>query len=419
MPKLIPLSQAREIVLSHSSLLETEIVSLIDAAGRVAAQDLQADIDSSPFAAAGMDGFAVHAADIENASEDAPVILKVINEIAAGDYYEGDMPSGTCIRIMTGACVPPCADTVVKYEIVTNVEGDGKCGSLVSFSAPAKLGANVREPGEEAKAGETIVHAGDVINSGGVGFLASCGITEVLTYRRPHVAIMATGSELVDAHEVPTNGKIRNSNAPALAACVVEAGCIPHVLPIVADKYELILQAVKDAAKEYDYVLTTGGACQGDFDFITQVIEELGESFITAVNMKPGKAETFGIVEGTPVFGLPGNPAAAYIGFQMLVRPSLRKMQGYSHLERIKLKAKLSRDIKASRDPRMTLMRAIMTKNSERELEVAPLGKQSSGLFGPLQQSNCLIIVPQGDIAHAKGEIIETIVLDIPEEVVL
>ncbi len=419
MPKLIPLDEARKIVLDHSNLIDTETVDLVEAAGRVAAQDLKADIDNAPFAAAGMDGFALKAASLEKASPQNPIILKVIDEIAAGDYYEGELANDECLRIMTGALVPPCADSVVKYEIVGVEKGDGKRGSLVSFDSPVKTGTNVRQPGEDAKAGETIVRHGEVINSGGVGFLASCGITKVLTYRKPRVAIIATGSELVDASEVPTHGKIRNSNSPALAACVIEAGGIPSILPIVKDEYELVKDTVKEAAQNYDYVLTTGGACQGDFDFITPVIEELGESFVTAVNMKPGKAETFGIIDKTPVFGLPGNPAAAYIGFQMLVRPSLRKMQGYTHLSRTCIKSKLACDIKASRDSRMTLMRAIMTKDESDELKVTPLKKQSSGLFGPLQRSNCLIVIPKGDVAHNTGELVETIVLDIPEETIL
>ena len=327
MAELTPLPQARQIVLDHTGLLETETVDLVSAAGRVAAADLKADIDNGPFAAVCMDGFAVRASQLENASEENPVELDVLAEVAAGDYYEGDFEDGQCLRIMTGAPLPACADSVVKYEIVGVVSGDGMPGGRVSFTAPVKLGNNVREPGQDAKAGETVVRAGEVINSGGVGFLASCGVVEVPTYRRPRVAIMATGSELVDPAAVPTKGQIRNSNS--LAACVVEAGGIPTILPIVKDTYEALVDAVKAAVKEYDYVITTGGAANGDFDFIKRVVEDLGQLYLSTVNMRPGKAQTFGIVDGVPVFGLPGNPAAAYIGFQMLVRPALRKMQGY------------------------------------------------------------------------------------------
>lgn len=419
MTELTPIPEAREIVLSHTSTMPVEHVDLLEAAGRVAAEDLKADIDNSPFAASAMDGFAVRASQLEGASAESPVELDVIAEVAAGDWYEGDFEDGQCLRIMTGAPVPECADSVVKYEIVKVVDGDGRPGSRVAFETPVKPGNNVRKPGEEAKGGETIVHAGEVINSGGVGFLAGCGIVDVPTYARPKVAIMATGSELVDPDQVPTKGKIRNSNSYALAACVKEAGGIPTILPIVKDTYEALADAVKDAVKDYDYVLTTGGAANGDYDFIKQVVDELGEVYLTTVNLRPGKAQTFGIVDGVPVFGLPGNPAAAYMGFQLLVRPALRKMQGYSHFERTEITATLATGIKPKRDSRLTMVRAILEKGPEGEYLVYPMKKQSSGLFGPLQRSNALIVVPRGDQGHEQGSEVQCVILDVPEDIVL
>ena len=416
MTELIPLEQARAIVLEHTGLLGTETVDLVAAAGRVAVADLAADIDNAPFAAAAMDGFALRASQVAGATEQAPVVLKVVAEVAAGSHYDGALAADECVRIMTGAPAPACADCVVKYEAVRVVEGDGKTGSTVAFSAPAKPGGNVRKPGQEAKAGEVVIHAGEVVNSGGVGFLASCGIVEVPTYLRPRVAIMATGSELVDPHEVPGVGQIRNSNASALAACVVEAGGVPTILPIVKDTYDELAATVQAAAAEYDCVLTTGGAANGDYDFIEQVVRDLGQAYVTAINMRPGKAETYGHVNGTPVFGLPGNPAAAYMGFQMLVRPALRKMQGYTHFERARLKATLACDISAKKDARMTLMRASVQRDGQGGYTVAPLHNQSSALFGPLQRSNALVVIERGDVGHAAGEELECILLDVPEE---
>lgn len=157
---------------------------------------------------------------------------------------------------------------------------------------------------------------------------------QVPVYRRPKVAIAATGSELIDPSEVPSAGKIRNSNSLAIAACAKAAGCIPTILPIVEDTYEALEKTVLDAVETYDFVVTTGGAANGDFDFIKPVVEGTGELLMTTVNMRPGKAQTFGLVKGKPVFGLPGNPAAAYCGFEMIVRQALRKMQGYSHFNR-------------------------------------------------------------------------------------
>ena len=415
MPDMISLEEARALVLSQVEALPVETVSILDAVGRVAAADLRSDIDISPFAHSAMDGFAVRADDLAAASEDAAVELDVIAEVAAGETYDGPMASGQCVRIMTGAPVPDDADAVVKYEVVGVVSGDGKPGSRVSFSHPAQPRANIREAGEEAKAGEVIVEAGEVISTAGVGFLAGCGILDVPIYRRPRVAVAAIGSELVNPDELPTAGKIRNSNSYALAACVQAAGGVPTILPIVEDTHEALAQVVREATCDYDFVITSGGASNGDFDFIKPVVEDLGELLMTTVNMRPGKAQTFGIVQGTPVFGLPGNPAAAYVGFEMIIRPALRKMQGYTHFERPRVVAKLSRDVKKN-DPRRIFLRSTLYKNDEGDYVVAPAKNQSSGLFGVIQRSNCIAIMPEGLESRSAGSLIECVLLDVAEE---
>ena len=417
MAEMISLEEARSLVLSNVAPLSTEVVEVLDAVGRVAAADLASDIDISPFAHSAMDGFAVHAADLEGASEAAPAELKVIAEIGAGDVYDGPIASGECVRIMTGAPLPDAADSVVKYEIVGVVSGDGKPGSRVSFTAPTKVRSNVREAGEEAHAGEVIVRKGEVIGTAGVGFLAGCGVLQVPVYRRPKVAIAATGSELVDPSEVPTAGKIRNSNSLALAACAKAAGCEPVILPIVKDTYEALEKTVLDAVDAYDFVITSGGAANGDFDFIKPVVEGTGELLMTTVNMRPGKAQTFGLVKGAPVFGLPGNPAAAYCGFEMIIRPALRKMQGFSRFERPIVRARLAEDTK-KKDPRRIFMRATLTKDDTGYV-VTPAKNQSSGLFGPIQRSNCMAIMPEGLESRSAGSLIDCMLLDVPEEVLI
>ena len=418
MKEMISLEEARELVLSHVSPLPTERVSILDAVGRVAAEDLRSDIDVSPFAHAAMDGFALHAADIEGATEENPVKLSVIAEIGAGSVYAGAIAAGECVRIMTGAQLPDDADAVVKYEIVDVVEGDGRPGSVVAFAAPTAVRSNIREAGEEARAGEVIVEAGEVIGSAGVGFLAGCGVLEVETYRAPRVAIIATGSELVDPSEVPTAGKIRNSNSYAMAACAKAAGAEPFILPIVEDTYEALESAVAGAVESYDFVVTTGGAANGDFDFIKPVVDNLGELYMTTVNMRPGKAQTFGLVKGTPVFGLPGNPAAAYCGFELIIRAALRKMQGYSCFERPVIVGKLSKDVK-KKDPRRILMRATVSKDAAGEFVVTPAKNQSSGLFGVIQKTNCMAVMPEGLESKRAGDLVTCYVLDVPEEVVI
>ncbi|WP_276917112.1 gephyrin-like molybdotransferase Glp [Parvibacter caecicola] len=418
MKDMISLEEARALVCGAVAPTDVEEVGLLDAVGRVAASDLTSDIDVSPFAHSAMDGFALRAADIGTATEEAPVALRVIAEIGAGDVFAGVIGAGECVRIMTGACLPDDADAVVKYEIVAVVEGDGRTGSTVSFAAPTKVGSNIRPAGEEARAGEVIVAAGEVISAAGVGFLAGCGVLEVPVRRRPRVAVIATGSELVPPTEVPGPGKIRNSNSYAVAACASRAGAVPHILPIVEDTYEALRAAVDAASREYDFVVTTGGAANGDYDFIKPVVADLGELKMATVNMRPGKAQTFGLVNGTPVFGLPGNPAAAYVGFELIIRPALRIMQGYGFLDHPVVRARLTQNEK-NRDPRRIFLRGTLTRAADGVFEVTPARNQSSGLFGPIQKTNCMAVLPDGTEPQPAGTMVDCILLDVPEEVCL
>ena len=401
--EMVSIEEGREIVLKNIHPLEVEQVSLIDAVGRVAAEDLTSDIDITPFAHAAMDGFALKA--------DAPVKLKVVAEIPAGSTYEGDLAHDECVRIMTGAPVPACADSVVKYELVDYEGRDGRAGSCVAFTEPTALRSNVREAGEEIARGEVAIHAGEVIRAAGVGFI------EVPVYRRPKVAIISIGSELVEPTVVPGPGQIRDGNAYALAACAKEAGGIPTIFPIVKDDFIAICDAVETALMNHDFVVTSGGASNGDYDFIKDVIEQMGALEMTLVNMRPGKAQAFGFVEGVPVFGLSGNPAAAYCGFEMFIRPALRKMQGFTTFERPRVKATLTKDRK-KKDGRMLLLRATLTHDEEGKLVVVPAKNQNSGLFGTLQRGNCLAVLPAGvpeGKRIAAGAQVECILLDVEE----
>lgn len=419
MPEMISLEEARELVLSRMRPLDVETAPLLECIGRVAAEDQRSDIDVAPFPHSAMDGYAVFSEDVAGASEDEPVRLEVLAEVAAGDVFEGTAERGQCVRIMTGAPLPEMFDAVVKYEVVRVVSGDGAGGSVVEFSASTPVGSNVRAAGEEAHAGDVVVSAGEVLTSAGAGFLASCGVLEVPVYRRPRVAIIATGSELVDASEVPQAGQIRNSNGYALAACARAAGAEAEMLPIVKDAYDDLKAALDDATRRFDFVVTSGGAANGDFDFIKPAVEEMGELLMTLVNMRPGKAQTFGIVNGTPVFGLPGNPAAAYCGFELIVRPALRKMQGFTAFDRPEAQARLSKDVK-KRDPRRLYLRGSLVRGEDGALAFVPASNQSSGLFGPIQRSNALAVLPEGQTGvFDAGTEVSCVLLDVPEGTVL
>lgn len=415
MAEMISLEEARSLVLSAVFPLGEEVVPLLESCGRVACAPLSSDIDISPFAHSAMDGFALRASQIASATEAAPVPLKVIAEEAAGEVFEGPIGEGECVRIMTGAPLPADADSVVKYEIVEVLEGDGKPGSTVAFAAPTERGSNVRQAGEEARAGDVVIQPGDVIGTAGVGFLASCGILDVPVHRRPVVGILAIGSELVQPPAVPTPGKIRNSNSYAMAACAQAAGAVPRVYPIVEDTFEALCAAITAATAECDFVLTTGGASNGDFDFIKPVVESLGTLLMTTVNIRPGKAQTFGVVNDTPVFGLPGNPAAAYVGFELLVRPALRRMQGFAHVQHMSVQARLAKDVR-KRDPRRIFLRSTISRCPDGGFEVMPDKNQSSGLFGPIQRSNCLAVMPEGLESKQTGDLIECLLLGVPED---
>lgn len=419
--ELIPVEQARALLLDTVNTLETEKVPLIEALGRISAKNQTSDIDISPFDHSAMDGFAVVASDLANATPEAPIELPVIDEIPAGVYYDKVLQPGTCVRIMTGAPIPDGANAVVKYEIVTNLENDGRAPGRVAFSAPTSAGDNIRQKGEEIAAGEVAIKAGEPLSPAGAGLLASCGLSQVEVYKRPRVAVIPIGSELVEPDTLPLPGQIRDGNSYAIGASVVRAGGIPHLHSIVPDDKDMLAAAVLEAVEESDFVVTSGGASNGDFDYIQQVVKEQGELFMDFVNMRPGKAQTFGLVKNTPVFGLSGNPAAAYCGFEMLVRPALRKMQGYATLDRPRVWARLSRDMK-KKDSRRIYLRSTLERLDDGSLQVRPAKSQSSGLFSPFQSGNCLAILPEGVPASKKveaGTLVECLLLDVDEGVVI
>lgn len=419
--ELIPVEQARALLLDTVNTLETEKVPLIEALGRISAKNQTSDIDISPFDHSAMDGFAVVASDLANATPEAPIELPVIDEIPAGAYYDKVLQPGTCVRIMTGAPIPGGANAVVKYEIVTNLENDGRAPGRVAFSAPTSAGDNIRQKGEEIAAGEVAIKAGEPLSPAGAGLLASCGLSQVEVYKRPRVAVIPIGSELVEPDTLPLPGQIRDGNSYAIGASVVRAGGIPHLHSIVPDDKDMLAAAVLEAVEESDFVVTSGGASNGDFDYIQQVVKEQGELFMDFVNMRPDKAQTFGLVKNTPVFGLSGNPAAAYCGFEMLVRPALRKMQGYATLDRPRVWARLSRDMK-KKDSRRIYLRSTLERLDDGSLQVRPAKSQSSGLFSPFQSGNCLAILPEGVPASKKveaGTLVECLLLDVDEGVVI
>ncbi len=418
---MISVEQAIEQILEFTRVLEPEQVGMLEAANRVLAQEIVSDIDIAPFDNSGMDGFAIKASDAAFASTENPARIKIIGGIGAGQVFEGVINEGEALRIMTGAPVPGGADTVVKIEdtIVEGESANTPGGTVLVLTKPVREGKNVRKHGEEARKGEVLLEAGTVLSPAGVGLLAATGNTTAAVYRRPRVAILSSGDELVDPSEKPGPGQIRNSNCYSLAGAAQAAGAEADILGTVRDDPDEIRATIKKAVSEHDMVLISGGAAEGDYDYTHRILKELGTVYFTRVNMRPGKAQTLAIIEGTIVFGLAGNPSAAMVGFEVLLRPALRRMQGYTHLKRPVTRARLTTDTEKP-DHRRFYVRARLEHDIEsNEYSVTPEKNQSSALLGALQNANCLVVLPEGLTGSVKDEIVACLRLDINEGVVI
>ena len=410
--KLIPLEDAQSIVLSHVAPTDLVEIPVWQAACLPLAEDAVADIDISPFANSAMDGYAVRAADLAAAAGDTPVTLSVVGHEPAGHVFEGTIGAGETVRIMTGAPVPEGADAVVKYEIVDVLDGDGNEGSHVRFSAPAKVGENVRSAAEEA-------HAGEVVAPAGAGLLASAGYASVKVHAAPRVGIISLGTELVAPSKVPARGQIRDSNSSALMAEALDAGAEPVFYGIAPDDEQAIAELVHRAARECDFVITSGGASAGDYDFVTALVRREGEVLFDRISMRPGKAITFGLLAGKPCLGLSGNPAAAYVGFEMLARPAIRKMRGFAEGARPVQQATLTHGVKKRQDRRFFDRATVLRDPETGELLVTEAKTQNSALLGTMQRANCLLRIDEGPCELKAGDVVDVVRVDLPEGTVL
>ncbi|MCL2806832.1 MAG: molybdopterin molybdotransferase MoeA [Coriobacteriia bacterium] len=419
--KKISAEEATNTILGFAKALEPERVPMLQARGRVLAKDIASDIDIAPFDNSAMDGYALLASDTANASPEHPVSLRVVGAIGAGSVFSGTLQGGQAVRIMTGAMLPAGADAVVMIEHVELVDASLQKpeGVQIILTKRAESGLNVRLKGEEVCCGEVLLGAGTVLTAAGIGLLAATGNTHVELIRRPRVAILSTGSELVDPGELPEPGKIRNSNCFSLSAAVSAAGGEPHILGIIKDDKDEICAAVQKAVAAHDMVLISGGAAGGDYDYGYQVLSELGTVHFRKINMRPGKAQTFSIIDDTIVVGLAGNPAAALVGFEVLLRPALRFMQGYKKIKRPITKARLAADT-FKPDSRRFYIRARVEYDKETgEHVVAPEQHQSSALLGAMQNANCLVVLQEGLTGSLKNELVTCLRLDIDEGVVI
>ncbi|MGV8083924.1 MAG: gephyrin-like molybdotransferase Glp [Coriobacteriia bacterium] len=418
---MISVEEARAKAFANATPLPSERVKVFEALGRVLAEDAKSDIDVAPFDNTSMDGYALRFEDIAGASEESPVVLSVIDHIAAGSVSPLTVTPGTAARIMTGAPIPEGANAVVKLEETEALEQDGGKGGTVAIKVAAVLGDNIRFRGEEVQAGAVVLSAGEIVTPAAIGLLASTGNEAVSVYRRPRVAILSTGDELVTVAEQPGPGKIRDCNSYSLAAQTIAAGGVPLLLGIVRDNEEATRAAFTNAAKDADFIISSGGVSVGDFDFVKRVLADLGVMSFHKVNMRPGAPQTYGTINGIPFFGLPGNPTSAYVGFEMFVRPMLRLMQGFREIERPIVQAVLTEPT-SKHHGRRTYLRARLERVSDPcapvRYNVSLTGNQSSALLSAMYRASCLLILPESEYEFPAGTVMNCLRLDIDEGVV-
>lgn len=406
--------EAQAAMLGHFRALESESVALLESLGRTLAEDIRADMDVPPFANSAMDGYAVLAEDLER-GDDLAVALKILGEVPAGGVATRPMEAGGAMRIMTGAPLPEGADTVVPFEETDEGHARGlRSQGKVAIFGWHQRGANVRSAGEDLRAGEVVVPRHATVSPAAIGVLASVGAARVRVFRRPRVAILATGDELVDVGERPGPGQIRNANGYSNAAQVLAAGGVPLQLPIARDTEEELhaqLQAGLDWGA--DLFLTSGGVSVGDYDVVKRVLQAMGEMQFWRVKMKPGKPIAFGHIAGVPLLGLPGNPVSAMVGFELFGRPALLKMQGRRGLFRPVVPARFEGRLRDRADRRQYVR--VRVEQRVGEFIARLTGEQGSGVLSSMVHADGLLIVPEGMTDVEPGTRLDVLMLNWPE----
>ena len=398
---MIPISEAINIVLKHSPKLKVESVALGDALGRVLAEDIIADSDLPPFDRAQMDGYAVRAADLAK----TPARLRIVGESAAGAGWHHEMKAGEAVRIMTGAPVPAGADAVQQVELTREVDQN----AIVEILEQVDAGRSIVRQAAEIKAGETVLRAGADINAAMIATLASFGYAEVKVGQRPRVAVMATGSELVDVDKKPARYQIRDSNNYTIAAYATLAGAMVERLPLAGDDTEELKRQIAAAAGCSDVLITSGGVSMGVYDFTKAALKELGaEIFFERVALRPGKPTVFARLGDTLVFGLPGNPVSVAVTFNLFTRPALRVMQGAQQPQPAEETAVLARDLKGSMD-RESYLPAVLRTDGNGNLLAEPLKWGGSSDFVAFARATALIDVPAGLKTLEKNQSVKVI----------
>ncbi len=405
---MISVEEALERILRDISPLDVTQVPLPQSLGLVLAEDVVAQEDIPPFANSAMDGFALLSRDSQP-RDGQPPRLRVTGGVAAGYVADHAVEEGTAMRIMTGAPVPPGADTVIQVELTRSTGPDSE---WVEILETVERGNNIRPAGEDMRHGQTILLRGSEIGPWGIGVLATLGWAMVPVVRRPQVAIVSTGDEVIDVSEPLQPGKIRNSNGYLLEAAIRRAGAEPHRLGIALDTVESLREKFSQAM-QYDLIITSGGVSVGDFDLVKNIMAEQGAISFWRINMRPGKPVAFGHIGSVPLLGLPGNPVSAAVTFELFARPVIRKMLGHTRLLRPQIDVVVEDGV-SDRAMRRHYVRAQVQWRDGRFV-ARTTGNQGSHIMTSLLNANALVIVPEGGVEVHPGDTAKAIMLDWPE----
>lgn len=397
MRTFISVEEALDEVLSTCSLVSSEFVALGSAAGRVLAEEVHADSDHPRFDNSAVDGYVVSAADL-----DAPgITLTVAGELQAGSHPVSPVLPGSCWRIMTGAALPPGAAAVIPVEESSVVDED-----RIRLEKGVGVGANVRLAGQDVRAGELVLPRGTPIGAAASGLLAMFGRARVRVARRPRIAIVSTGNELVSPEDMPGPGQLRNSNATALAAQAMAAGAEIAGLYHARDTADEI-DAVITRARESDVLVFTGGVSVGRYDLVHDALQRAGlVTNFWKVRQRPGKPMLFGTLDGVPTIGLPGNPVSSSVCFDQYVRPAIHRMTGRETVLRPRFTARLASSFPKPEGLHV-FARGIAGSGAGGTLEICPTGAQGSHVFSSVLRANCLVHLPADWAEAPAGSLVE------------
>ena len=414
---MISVEEALQKILDEVDVLETEPVPILEALGQVLAEDIVSGINVPPLDNSAMDGYAVRAQDTKGAAAASPKILRVIDTVIAGSISHRKVEPGTAVRIMTGAPLPRGADAVVQFE---NTDEGKRQGAItkVGILSEAKPDLNVRKAGEDIAKGTVALKKGTVIRPAEIGLMASLGYSQVKAIRRPIVAVLSTGNELVELGQPLTEGKIYDSNLYSLASLVKRYGCIPKILGIARDEEKSLVSKLRQA-RDADMLLTTGGVSMGDYDMVKDILAREGKMVFWQVRVKPGKPLAFGKTKGKtkdiPHLGLPGNTVSCMVSFELFVRPALLKMMGKKNLAKPSVEAIIEDTVKNDAGRRI-YDRAIVARRDGRYY-ARLTGPQGSGILKSMALANGLVLIPEEKSSVKKGETVQALMLDWNEEV--